>query len=287
MSSEPTHLTSPVVCCRRLVAGALGAFLTALAPASAAPLAAHPVALAVGRGDCNAAVDLINRGAATGDGQALFLGGRMLDEGICLDLDRASAAKYFARAAILGQEHAALEYAADLGLGLGAAQSYERAGEICRSAGLDPQARLSLYSLGYACTVRAVAGRLVRQRLPRDALPASAETAMVEFRPASAQMRILALPPVAVEPYARVGSIVRRPRVNAQLLIEEAWRNALAAVPKPDAAHLDDQPVELSLDVETALRDGAETADGDRVLASKVLLWGEVIPTRGSPSLGN
>lgn len=276
---------------RSLAAAALAAPLTSLAaalvPASAAPLAAHPVALAVGRGECNAAVDLVNRGAAAGDGQALFLAGRMLDEGICLELDRATASKYFARAAILGQWNASLEYAADLGLGLGSAQSYERAGEVCRSAGLDPQARLSVYSLGYACTLRAVAGRFLRQTLAPDALQSSAETASVEFRAASAQLRILALPAVAVEPSARIGSIVRRPRVNAQLLIEEAWRNALAAAPKPVTARLDDQPVELSLDLDTALRNGAQSANGDRVHATTVLLFGETLPTRGSSSTGN
>ena len=45
-----------------------------VAVAAAAPLSSHPVALAVGRGDCQSAAKLVNSGAKSNDPQAVFLG---------------------------------------------------------------------------------------------------------------------------------------------------------------------------------------------------------------------
>jgi hypothetical protein len=58
---------------------------------------------------------------------------------------------------------------------------------------------------------------------------------------------------------APTGSNLRSPLVNAQQEIEKAWRNAVAAVPKVDAAQLGDQAIELSLDVDLTLEVGRES----------------------------
>jgi hypothetical protein len=243
---------------RVLAAVALGAGLAALA--TAAPLSAHPVAVAVSRGDCDAAIDLVKRGVASNDDQATYLGGRMLDEGVCVVQDRAAAARFFQRAAGRGDRNASLEYAAKVGLGEGFEQNYERAGEICRAAGLDPQGRLSGYSLGYACTVRGVAGSLLRKTLPPGAFKPDTGVLLVEFKPASAQMQIRSTPHVARESDAATGSNFGKYRVNAKRVIESAWRDGLGAVPTPDRARLDDQAVELSLDVDATVEAPREVA---------------------------
>jgi hypothetical protein len=234
---------------------ALSAGFTALA--SATPLASHPLVVAVRHGDCVAAVKLVNPVVASNDVQTAFLAGRMLDEGICVHKDPVAAALFFANAASLGDQDAALDYATKLGLGVGAEQSYEHAGDTCRSAGIDAQARMSAYSLGYACTVRGVAGELLRETLPVGAFTASSGVARVEFSPASAEMHIRATPTVALRT-AVTGSNLSRPAVDAQQEIEKAWRHALAAVPKPDSARLDNQAVELTLDVDMTLEGGRE-----------------------------
>ncbi len=268
--------------------GISAAVLAALlaAPAAAGPLSAHPVAVALARGDCDAAVDLVNQGMASKDGVALFAGARMLDEGICSKADRAIAARYYAQAAILGYGNASLEYAAAIGLGQGTAQNYEQAGEICRSAGLDPQSHASLYALGYSCTLRAVAGRLLRQTLVPDAFRLPADPAKVSFRPASKEMEILSMPRLMVEDQPSTGSILRKPRVKVQRDFEAAWRSALATVPRPDPARLDDQPIELPVDVDMTLEAGADVAERSQVHATHQLLPGEVLPVRISPSTG-
>ena len=247
-----------------LAAIVLGAWITTAA--SGASLASHPIAGAVKRGDCNAAIELVKNGVASNDSQAALLGGRMLDEGVCVVQNPAVAAQFFEIAAKLGDREAALEYAAKVGLGQGVEQSYEHAGELCRVAGLDPQARLSGYSLGYACTVRSVAGRLLRVTLPAGAFRPGTATAVVEFKPSDLTMRVLSMPHVERESDAATGSHLGKPRVDARSTIERAWRKALAAVPQPDAARLQNQPVELSLDAETALENGApeERSLGER-----------------------
>jgi hypothetical protein len=225
--------------------------------ASATALASHPVVDAVRRGDCDAAIDLVKRGIISSDSQAALLGGRMLDEGVCVVPNAESAARLFQFGAKLGDREAALEYAAKVGLGQGAEQSYEHAGELCRSAGFDPQARLSAYSLGYACTLRSVAGRLLRVTLPARAFLPGTGTVVVEFTASDSTIRVLSMPHVERESDAATGSHLGKPRVNAQRAIDTAWRNALAAVPAPDASRLQNLPMELSLDAETVLENGA------------------------------
>lgn len=238
---------------------ALGAGL--LPHSWAAPISAHPIAAALKRGDCGAAVDLANRGAASNDGQATYLAGRMLQEGVCVQKDFAAAGRFFARASDLGERDSSLEYAAKVGLGGdGFEQSYERAGQICRAAGVDPQARSSLYSLGYACTLRSVAGLYLRTKLPAGALIPDSGPLLVEFSPASGELKVRAMPQVAHDD-PPLGTTLRRPRVNAREKTEQAWQHALAIVPKPEAARLDEQAVELSLDVDMTLESRSELTE--------------------------
>jgi len=249
-----------------LVAIALGAWITTAA--SAASLSANPIAGAVKRGDCDAAIDLVKNGVAANDSQAALLGGRMLDEGVCVVQNMEAAAKFFELAAKLGDKEAALEYAAKVGLGEGVEQNYEHAGELCRAAGLDAQGRLSGYSLGYACTVRSVAGRLLRVTLPAGAFRPGTATPVVEFKPSQSSIRVVSAPQVQRESEAETGSLLGKRKVDAGRMIEGAWRKALTAVPKPDAARLQDQPVELSLDAEMALENGAPPEERGQAIHS-------------------
>src|SRR5215469_3112146 len=166
MLSSGWRAPQQVSCMKILKSGRATAYFTAAAVTAAFAAAAldkpapSPVSRSViaeiARGHCSAAVKVANANFESGDAQLALLVGRMLNEGICTQRDRTAALGYFARANALGARGAALDYGAKIGLGEGAEQSYERAGEICRSAELDPQRRLSRYSLGYACTVAAV-----------------------------------------------------------------------------------------------------------------------------------
>ena len=243
-----------------LVAIVLGVALPTLASATA--LSSHPLIVAVRNGDCNAAVKLVNPNVTLNDEQTAFLAARMLDEGICVKKDPVAATDFFAHAADLGDKSAAFDYATKVGLGTGTEQSYERAGDLCRITGIDPQARSSRYSLGYACTVSGVAAELLREKLPAAAFQGSPAAVIVDFSPASAQMHIRATPHVRLADPS-TGSNLRKPVVDAQQEIEKAWRNAVAAVPKPDAKLLDNQVVELSLDVEMVLENSRGSSPRD------------------------
>jgi len=56
------------------------------------------------------------------------------------------------------------------------------------------------------------------------------------------------------------GSLMRPPVVNARQVIEKAWRDALAAVPKPDVASLGAQVVSLPIDLDMTLEAGRNAA---------------------------
>lgn len=212
-----------------------------------------PVALAVKHGECEAASKLINTDVGSNDRQSAFQAGRLLDEGICMQPDPEAAAHFFARAAELGDRNGTLEFAAKVGLGVGAEQDYERAGELCRAAGVDPKHTLSSYSLGYACTIGGVTGKLLRQKLPTAAFsPPAGASALVEFTVGTRQVRVLSTPHVA-RGDADVGSLVRHPLVDANREIERAWLDALALAPKPDPARLEERPVDLPVDVDMTL----------------------------------
>ncbi len=246
---------------RRLDAFCLAAATVTLAaiamPARAVPLGGNPIVIAVRRGDCEAAVQQLNAALNGPDAVTDFLAGRMLNEGVCVRQDRTAATDYLSRAADLGNKSAKLDYAAKVGVGEGSDQSYERAGMLCRDAGLDPQAHLSTYSLGYACTVGTLAAEQLRVSLPKGAWRANSGELVVSFQPATARMQIRSTPAVGAEP-AQLGSHLHGPLFNAPQEIGKAWRSALAAAPKPDPAHLDDETIQLTLDVDMALEAGQD-----------------------------
>jgi TPR repeat protein len=233
---------------------------------------------AIARGDCDTAVHLANAGLRANDAQSIFVIGRMLAEGVCIEPDAAAATVYFAHAADQGLPAAQIEYALQVGLGTGVEQSYERAGDLCQKAGLEHQGGgSSLYSLGYACTVRGLASRRLRQTLPSGAiLPGRA--ARVSFNPASGRMEIRANPRVASVPDTTTGTFVQRPLVDAQSAIDKAWREAMTAVPKPDASRLENAGTELSLDLDMTIENGdGRTA---HLLPNSTLMPGD-IPVMG------
>jgi hypothetical protein len=228
--------------------------------AAGAGLASDPIVMAVRHGDCSKAVQELNSAVNANRSQtALFVGGRMLDEGICMQRDPLAATRFFERSAELGDANAALDYAAKVGLGEGTQQDYQRAGDACHKAGIDPKSQISFYSLGYACTVRAVAGRLLRETLPKGAFHTPTAPAVVEFRPNTSEIRVRSAPE-AERGEAITGSWVRAPLVNARQVIEKAWRDALAAVPKPDVASLGAEVVSLPLDLDMTLEAGRNAA---------------------------
>lgn len=252
-------------------AAVLGATGVALAATESA--ASQSIIKAIRKGDCDKAVKQMNDAVNSTDARADFLAGRMLNEGVCVKQDSAGAADYFKRALELGDRSSALDYGTKIGLGEGAPQSYEHAGEICRTGGLDAEGRLSTYSLGYACTLQGVAGMLLRENVPKRAF--SGGVALVQFTPQGAAMQIRSTPHVGRgDPDA--GSNVGRPLVDARAEIEKAWKDALASVPKPDPARLDNKAIDLPLDVELTIEPGKDSKrDGNQ----GALLQGEILPT--------
>jgi hypothetical protein len=239
----------------------------------------NPLTVAVRHGDCTGALKLVNPRVGSNDAQTAFIAGRMLDEGICVHPDPSGAALYFASAAQLGNQAAELDYATKLGLGVGAEQSYQHAGAVCRNAGIDADARLKPYSLGYACTLRGVAGKLLREKLPDSAFLSGSSAAIVEFNPAGGQLLIRSVPAVGIGP-AATGSHMGRPIVDAPLEIQKAWQQAVKLVPKPDETQLDNQTVALTLDVDTTLEAGRKAIRHGQELALQPLLDGDVLPYR-------
>jgi hypothetical protein len=256
------------------------------AGAFAAPAASQQsrdVVRAITRGDCDAALQLANEGMRSNDAQTIFTLGRMLAEGICVEPDVAGATVYFSHAAAQGLPAAEIEYGLQVGLGEGVEQSYERAGDLCRKGGLELQGGgSSLYSLGYLCTVRGLVSRRLRETLPRGAIPPGGRAARVSFNPASGSMQIRAIPRVASVADTTTGTFVQRPIIDAQSAIDRAWRDALSAVPKPDAAQLENKGTELSLDLDMAIEAGG---GGGRahLLPNSQLMPGDV-PVMAAPA---
>jgi len=249
-------------------AAALVLTIAMTASATSTPLSADPIVVAVKNGDCAGAVDLVNRGAGSGDGEAAFLGGRMLDEGICVHQDAMAATPFFLRGATLGDRRALLEYGARLGVGQGVERSYEHAGDVCRIAGLDPQKQLTDYSLGYVCTLRGLASKFLRAKLPAGAFIPDSGSLIVEVNASSAQMSVVSTPHVVHEE-PTTGSLRRRQRVDARGAIEDAWQRALNEAPKPDAARLESKAIQVQLDVDMSMdtRDVEVVRDPDHTLS--------------------
>jgi hypothetical protein len=242
-------------------AAALPLFLCAHDQVLAASRSDNPIIAAVKHGDCKAAARLLATGVDAHDDEAIFLGGRMLDEGICLRLDSEAATRFFEAASSHGHRDGGMEFAAKIGLGDGVEQNFERAGEVCRTSGLDPQGQVSSYSLGYACTLRAVAGKLIRVTLPSDALRPHSGDAVVEFNPASTDLRVKSAPKSAAEAESGTGTNIRHRKVQVDREIQKAWDKALARVPKPDLQKLDSKFIELPIDFEAALEGGADQGE--------------------------
>lgn len=107
----------------RFLSSVVVACLAAAAPrvagsANSPSLMSDPITKAVRRADCSKAVqDLRSEVKSNDSATALFIAGRMLDEGICVQKDPSSATAFFARSADLGDRSAAMDYAAKIGLG--------------------------------------------------------------------------------------------------------------------------------------------------------------------------
>jgi hypothetical protein len=245
-------------------------------------LLSDPIAKAVRRADCPKAVQELNSEVTSkNNATALFIAGRMLDEGICVKKDSSLATEYFARSAEVGDQSAAIDYAAKIGLGEGTAQDYLRAGDVChKRGGIDVQGRLSFYSLGYACTLSGAASRTLRESLPKGAFRLPTAPAIVEFAPGSSQMRIVSAPE-ALRGDAPTGSLRSETLVNPREAIEKAWREAIASAPKPDPANLGAEVVRLPIDLDTTLEGGALNGETrvDQMLPGDLLLH---VPLPGS-----
>jgi hypothetical protein len=125
-----------------------------------------------------------------------------------------------------------------------------------------------------------VAARMLRETLPKGAFRLPTAPAVVEFVPATAQMRIVSAPE-ALRAEAPTGSLRGVALVNPREAIEKAWRDALGAAPKPDAANLGAEVVRLPIDQDTTLEGGALDAAKklDQMLPGDLLLN---VPTAGS-----
>jgi hypothetical protein len=259
--------------CRWSVAFAVAALgATSLVPAATQSASSQSIIKAIRKGDCDKAIRQMNDAVNSTDAQVDFLAGRMLNEGVCVKRDSAGATDYFKRALELGDRASALDYGTKIGLGEGAQQSYAHAGEVCRSGGLDAEGKLSTYSLGYACTVRGVAGMLLRENIPKGAFIGG--VALVQFTPQGAAMQIRSTPQVGRgEP--PLGSNLRKPLIDARTEIDKAWKDALGLAPKPDQARLDNKTIELALDVEMTIESGK---DAKREGSQGAVLQGEIIP---------
>ena len=259
---------------------ALGASYTAVGSESAP--SANPIVVELRRGHCDEASKLINPDVKSNDRESAFIAGRLLDEGVCVRSDPEAAAHFFAKAAELGDRNGALDFAAKVGLGQGVEQDYQRAGDLCRAAGVDPKSRMSSYSLGYACTVRGVAGKLLRETLPTASFrPMAGAVALVEFTPSTGQLHIRATPHVA-SGEAHTGSLVGHPLINADKEIGKAWRDAVAAAPPPDKTRLDNAAVELPVDVDMTFELERKAAPPEEL--AKPLFQGDIHATTAHPN---
>lgn len=217
------------------------------------PFAQNAVAVAVAHGNCTDAVTLAKRDVDADASQSVFVAGRMLDEGLCVEKNAIAASRFYGHAAEKGEQAAVLDYAAKIGLGEGVTQDYGDAGKRCRSAGLDAQNHVSDYSLGYVCTLRGLTSRLLRESLPADTFQTTTGArARLEFNPANGQLFVRASSRLTTTEPA-VGSRIGLPLVNIQQVVEKAWHKAQDTASKPAASRLDDQLIEVTLDLDLTL----------------------------------
>jgi hypothetical protein len=246
--------------CVSVCGGLIGLLATITAHATDSS-AKNPIITALRRGDCEKVVKALNAAIGTPDdaAYALFLGGRLLDEGICVKKDPVKAADYFAHSATLGNLTAQLDHAAKIGLGEGAPADYVSAGFECHKGGMDPAGMVSFYSLGYACTVRAVAGRLLRLSLPPGAFQLPTRPAVVEFNPVTSELHITSAPRALAGSVA-AGLSITEAAFDTNQAIQKAWRDALTQVPKPDDKSLTPDLVPLSIDMDRTVESAIDSA---------------------------
>jgi hypothetical protein len=268
--------------------GVLGlAIGTPVALAASREVASQPsrdLVRTISRDDCDTAVVLAKHDTNGSDAEALFLIGRMVEEGVCVQQNGPVATALFSRAADLGNRDAALEYATQVGLGEGVQQSYERAGALCSERHGAASQGLSSYSLGYVCTLRGVASRLLRESLPRGVFVRNTGATQLEFNPAREVMHIRVVPRVA-RGELTTGSVIAPQLINAREVIDKAWSQALSSVPKPDAARLADQVVAVTLDLDLTI-EGFRRQLGARQVQEGLLVPGDIHATsRGLPGM--
>jgi hypothetical protein len=229
-------------------------------------------------GDCSKAIKAVNDLIHGQNAEVDFIAGRMADEGVCIDQDSDAATAYYKASLELGNRAAGLEYGAKVGMGEGTEQSYERAGELCRTAGLDAAGQLSAYSLGYVCTVRTVAGKMMRESFPKGAIVRGGGAALVSFTASSGALVIRSLPRVGTAD-AQVGSNIQQPMIAPREEIKKAWLKAMTTVPKPDMTRLDSKAVDLPIDLEMTIEMGRDST----AVPQGRLLGGDVVPINGTP----
>jgi hypothetical protein len=265
--------------------GALGlAIATPVTLAASREMASQPsrdLIRTISRGDCDTAVALAKQQTNGSDAEALFLIGRMVDEGVCVQQNGPVATALFSRAADLGNRDAALEYATQVGLGEGVQQSYERAGALCSERGGAASQGLSSYSLGYVCTLRGVASRLLRESLPRGVFVPNTAAAQLEFDPAREAMHIRVVPRVA-RGELTTGSVIAPQLINAREVIDKAWSQAMGSVPKPDVTRLANQAITVTLDLDMTI-EGITRQARTRQVPEGFLLQGDIHATSREP----
>lgn len=275
--------------CRTVLGLACASAFAGLATSGTAHAEASlpPIVAAVVHGDCEKAISLANQGVSAKDAHTIFLAGRMLDDGGCVEVDREAAARYFAAAASLGDPQAALEQAASVGMGgAGAKPDLAAAGALCRAAGLDKSGKYSDYALGYVCTVRREASRNTRLALSPGDIALAGAKANVQFNASSKSVRVLSTPSVIVRDDEVTGSMIRRSRVNLPNVVETGIEHAVEALKAVDKDKLSDQPVELVLDLDMSLRINSGDVEHSASNDPRLLLRTNVPGSGGSMASG-
>lgn len=251
----------------------LAGLVAATASANTQGAFAQAALEALRRSDCQVAIDNLNKGISAKEADAFFWAGRFLDTGACVGLDKPQAAEMFNAAVLLGNERARIELGGKHGLGVGFEQSYEKAGEIFRSAGIDTPKRSNLYSVGYAGTLRAAAADQMFARLPGDLIQAGfSGDIFVDFQPASGRINVRLGPQFAMRVDSKTGSNLRRSRTEIQNVVEEAWADAMKTVPKPDASRLDNEVVTIPIRIDaeaSPIHQGATSLFSFRLFSPK------------------
>lgn len=215
-----------------VVAMGIGAMSMWIAPGAFAdvPEALH----ALEAGDCKRAGDEVNRGIDRDDAQAYFIAGLLLDTSGCTKNDPAKAARYYQRAAELGDRNAPDFLGLLHGTGRGVRQDYSaayrwyvypRGGEPAAVPLEGVQARVA----GYAYTVAHLARP--RVKYPRNAERDGVEATLIAvFDPASGTVSF-----DQVRANAVVGSNIPKPQPFVDAVSAAYAAAIVEAPPLPEA----------------------------------------------------